>query len=192
MESMLKEVEVKETDYLRRIRELKQEKSELSKDVDGLLEEMEQLEVGSEEQRSLKEAMEAEIEGLKEELNRLRERSQPPKKKRKRVESLSKRFHVLYKNISFTERAVEGFLSLTDEFQLKAEALIHRLNEDDSSVTVKRKVFGKGGKMNILELDFSYSGRLYYQKSADSKIKIISIGTKNTQEQDLAYLEGYN
>jgi hypothetical protein len=91
--------------------------------------------------------------------------------------------------VIFTERAVEGFNSLTDEFQLKAEELIHRINEDDSTVSVKRKVFGKGGKMNVLEVDFSYSGRIYYQKDSQAKTRILAIGTKTTQDQDLAYLE---
>ncbi|MBW2102621.1 MAG: hypothetical protein JRH05_08075 [Deltaproteobacteria bacterium] len=43
--------------------------------------------------------------------------------------------------------------------------------------------------MNVLEVDFSYSGRLYYQKDTRGRITVLAIGTKNTQEQDLAYLE---
>ena len=70
------------------------------------------------------------------------------------------------------------------------EETIHKLNEDESLVSVKRKVFGKGGKMNILEADFAYSGRIYFQTDAGSKIKIVAIGTKNTQEKDITYLEG--
>ena len=110
-------------------------------------------------------------------------------KKDKKINTISKRFKVLYKNLTFTDRACEGFLSLQGEFQLKAEEIIHRLNEDDSKVPVKRKVFGKGGKMNILEVDFSYSGRLYFQKDSKHKTKIVAIGSKKTQGQDLAFLE---
>ena len=98
---------------------------------------------------------------------------------------------MLYKRLLFTDRALEGFLSLPDEFQLKAEEIIHKLNEDDSQIAIKRKVFGKGGKMNVLEVDFSYSGRIYFQKDSQPKTKIVAIGTKNSQEQDLSYVENF-
>ena len=92
------------------------------------------------------------------------------------------------KNLLFTDRAVEGFVSLSDEAQLKAEEVIHKLNEDESIVPVKRKVFNKGGKGRVLEVDFFYSGRLYFQKGPGAIIKVVAIGTKNSQDQDLAYI----
>ena len=188
-DSRLKELEVKKDDYLKKIEAFKEDKKELSKDVDALLEEMEKLETGLEDQKGLKEELELEALQLKEELDRLKGRLHSPSKKRKKIDATQKRFRVLYKNLEFTDRAIEGFLVLTDEFQLKAEELIHKLNEDDSQVSVRRKVFGKGGKTNILELDFSYSGRIYYQRDAQPKAKVLAIGTKNTQEQDLAFIE---
>jgi len=124
-----------------------------------------------------------------EETARLRGRVQKSKKRKKRLESVQKRFGVLYKNLTFTDRAVEGFLALTEDFQLKAEEVIHRLNADESQISVKRKVFGKGGKMNVLEVDFAYSGRIYFQRDSQPGLKILVIGTKNTQDQDLAFLE---
>jgi len=36
---------------------------------------------------------------------------------------------------------------------------------------------------------FFYSGRIYYQKDSQAKKTIVAVGTKNTQERDLAYLE---
>jgi len=189
-ESKLRDVESKERDYLKKIGEFRKEKQVLSKDVDVLLEELEKLENGIETERNLKVQIEGELVELRAELDRLKERLEKPKKKKKLIEVTSKRFRVLYKNLTFTERAVEGFHSLSDEFQLKAEEVIHRLNEDDSLVPVKRKVFGKGGKMNILEVDFSYSGRIYFQKDSQPRRKILAIGTKNTQDQDFAYIEG--
>jgi hypothetical protein len=188
-EAKLSEVAAKEYEYLEKIGALNREKKSLSKDIDGLLEEMENLETGLESQRRLKEAMESDVLRLREELDRLKGKVQKPKKKRKIVEFTNKRFKVLYKNLDFTDKAIEGFVSLTEEFQLKAEDVIHKLNEDGSLVSVRRKVFGKGGKMNVLEADFSYSGRIYFQKDSQPLIKIVVIGTKNTQEQDLAYLE---
>jgi hypothetical protein len=57
-------------------------------------------------------------------------------------------------------------------------------------VTVKRKVFSKKGKLNIFEAIFSYSGRIYFRKKDSNKMEIVAIGTKNTQEQDIAFMEG--
>ena len=188
-ESKLKQVGAKEEEYVERIARLSRDKEALSEDIDGLLEEMERLETGLQDHRKLKEEMELQVLEFKEELESQREKLQKPKKKKKSLENTGKRLGVLYKNLAFTDRAVEGFLSLTDDFQLKAEEFIHKLNEDESRIPVKRKVFGKGGKMNVLEVLFAYSGRIYYQKDTQAKIKVLAIGTKNTQEKDLAYLE---
>jgi hypothetical protein len=188
-ESRLKQVGAKEEEYVEKIARLSQDKESLSEDIDGLLEEMQQLETGLQDHRKLKEEMEFQVLELKEELETQKEKLQKPKKKKKSLENTGKRFSVLYKNLAFTDRALEGFLSLTDDFQLKAEEVIHKLNEDDNQITVKRKVFGKGGKMNVLEALFAYSGRIYYQKDTQAKLKVLAIGTKNTQEKDLAYLE---
>ena len=188
-ESGLSEIKINEGVYLNKIEELKKERKNLSTDVDGLLEEIERLETGLNEQRGLREAREVDVLNLRGEINSLRSRFERPEKKIKEIDAIGKRFRVLYKNLSFNERALDGFLSLSDEFQLKAEEIIHRLNDDDTKVPVKRKVFGKRGKMNFLELEFSYSGRIYYRKDSQSKIKIFVIGTKKTQGQDLAFLE---
>jgi hypothetical protein len=42
--------------------------------------------------------------------------------------------------------------------------------------------------MNVLEAEFSYSGRIYFQRDSQSRIKLLAIGTKNTQGEDLAYV----
>jgi methyl-accepting chemotaxis protein len=184
-EAKLKEVEEREREYVERITALRKDKDELARDVDGLLEELESQEAGLKDQKRIKEEMAGQVDQLKEELDRLAQQS---RKIKKTVEATKKRFGVLYRNLLFMDRALEGFLSLTDEFQLKAEETIHKLNEDESAITVKRKVFGKGGKMDFLEITFAYSGRLYYQKDSQARKMIVAIGTKNTQEKDLAYL----
>jgi DNA repair exonuclease SbcCD ATPase subunit len=188
-ESGLSEIRLKEDSYLKKIEELKKDRESLSIDIDGLLEEMESLEKGLTSQRDLREKREAELTDLQNEINDLKEKIQNPKKKTKMTDATRKRFRVLYKNLEFSDKAIEGFLSLSDEFQLKSEEVIHRLNEDRTLVSVKRKVFAKGGKMNVLEADFAYSGRIYYQADSQSKTRIMGIGTKNTQDQDIAYLE---
>ncbi len=184
-EEKLKEVEARESEYVERVSALRKDKDELARDVDGLLEELESQEAGLKEQKRIKEEMAGQVAQLKEDLDRLAQQS---RKIKKTVVATRKRFGVLYRNLLFTDRALEGFLSLTDEFQLRAEETIHKLNDDESAVTVKRKVFGKGGKMDFLEVTFAYSGRLYYQKDSQTRKMIVAIGTKNTQEKDLAYL----
>ena len=188
-QSRLREEKTRETDLLERINSLNRDKKDLSKDVDGLLEEMERLEAGLQDHRRIKEETEQEVLRLMEELDQQKEIFEKPKKKKKKVDTTAKRFNVLYRNLAFTDRAVEGFLALNDEFQLKAEEVIHKLNEDDAQVPVKRKVFGKGGKMNVREVRFAYSGRIYFQQNSQARTKILTIGTKNTQQRDLAYIE---
>jgi hypothetical protein len=185
-EERLKAAEAKEAEYLGRIDALKSEKDGLTTDIDALLEEMETQEAGLSEQKQLRETLESQIIHLRTELDQAAGKS---RKKKKTTESTRKRFASLYKNLGFTDRALEGFIGLTDEFQLKAEQVIQKLNDDESTVLVKRKVFGKGGKMNVLEVTFSYSGRIYYQKDTQAKKTIVAVGTKNTQEKDLGYLE---
>ena len=188
-ESDLIDIRRKEDEYLKNITLLKKERENLSTDIDDLLEEVERLESGLHDQRNLKNTREEEANQLREEIEELRGKLAKPGKKKKKKSLTEKRFKVLYKNLVFTDRAIEGFDSLTDDFQLKAEEIIHRLNEDDSKVPVRRKVFGKGGKMNILETEFSYSGRIYFQKDSQSGTRVVAIGTKKTQDQDLSFLE---
>jgi hypothetical protein len=188
-ENELSNIKEKEKIYSDSIEELNKEKANLSSDIDGLLEEMERLESGLKSQKELRETRESEIETLKTEIEEIKLKSEKPKKKTKKQELIDKRFRVLYKNLTFTERAIEGFVDLSDEFQLKAEEVIHRINEDDSGINIRRKVFSKGGKINVLEVDFAYSGRIYYQKETKAKSSILVIGTKATQTQDLGFLE---
>ena len=190
-EERLQEVKTKERDDQKRINELKKEKKGLSDDVNGLLGEIEELETGLEGQKELKQELELEVLKLEDDLAKFRAKTEKPKKRRKKIEAISKRFSMLYRDLSFSDRAIEGFFSLSGEFQLKAEEIIHRLNAGGNEVDIKRKVFGKGGKMDILEMEFSYSGRIYYLKESASKTKIVAIGTKNTQVRDMKSLESY-
>ena len=185
-EERSKAAEAKEAEYLARLDAARKDKDVLTSDIDGLLEEIEKQEAGLSEQKRLREELQSQIAQLRTEIDRM---AGTPKRKRKTAESSRKRFAVLYKNMAFTDRALEGFVDLTDEFQLKAEQVIRRLYDDESAVPVKRKVFGKGGKMNVLEVAFSNGGRIYYQRDSQSKKTIVAIGTKKTQEKDLAYLE---
>ncbi len=198
----------KEKDYITKVEKFKHDKDNLesevvqlmdeveiqkkkSLEIDEILDEMERLEGQASKNIALKEEKEREITQLREEINQLKMiEEQGAKKRKKDIDSVEKRFTVIYKNLIFNKKALEGYIHLTQDFQLKAEEIIHRLNQDDSLVNIKRKFFSKKGKLNIFEVNFSYSGRIYFKKRDDKKIEIITIGTKNTQEQDITFIEG--
>ncbi|UCG67409.1 MAG: hypothetical protein JSW12_10690 [Deltaproteobacteria bacterium] len=207
-EKSLQELSQKEQDYISKIQSLTTDREKLRSDItllmdevelqkkksleiDEILDEMERLEEQASKNIALREDKEREIIQLKEEIDQLEMTGKQGAKKRKKdMDSIKKRFSVIYKNLNFHDRAIEGYSLLPQDFQLKAEEMIHRLNEDDSLVTVKRKVFGKKGKLNIFEAIFSYSGRIYFRKKDNNRMEIVAIGTKNTQEQDIAFMEG--
>ena len=206
-ERSLEELSKKEKDHISKIQKLDSDKEELKSDImqlegeieiqkkksleiDEILEEMERLEEQASKGMTLKEEKEREITQLREDINRWKTiEKQSAKKRKKDVQSVEKRFNVIYKNLVFYKKAIEGYLLLTQDLELKAEEIIHRLNEDDSSVSIKRKLFTKKGKLNIFEVIFSYSGRLYFKKRDSKKMEIVAIGTKNTQEQDITFIE---
>jgi uncharacterized protein YoxC len=189
--SVLQEVEEKESEYEQRIEALRKERDGLTQDTESLLEEMDQLEQGASRQKDLREETEVEVLELREELERLQRKLRKPKKRESEEDRVRKRMNALYKNLEFTDRAVEGLSALPADAQLRAEELIKSLDQDASSVPVRRKVFGKGGKSHILESEFAYSGRLYFHRTGDHRARVIAVGTKNTQSKDLAYLESY-
>ncbi len=82
-----------------------------------------------------------------------------------------------------------GLFDLNDDMQIKAEEVIHQLNEDSSAVTVKRKVFaGKKNKTASFEVLFAYNGRLYFRNIEGGRIEVLIVGTKNSQVKDMDYL----
>ena len=145
-QEILGQLTTKEKSYRERIEllysELHKAKDRLESTEHDAITEIEILEKSLKESTALREAMEQEVLGLREEVTRLTVSSQRFEKKReKRVQGLIKRLSVLYKNVQFHEKAVQGFHELQDDLQLKAEETIHALNEDCDKVPVKRKVF---------------------------------------------------
>ena len=130
------------------------------------------------------------ITDIRQELKRLESsRKATSRKQDRQIKSTMKRFGTLYKNLVFHPRAGEGFLNLQSDLQLRAEELIHNMNEDSSRLMVKRKLFSRKGGLSVLECEFAYRGRVYWRRGADGKTHVLAIGTKNTQAKDLAYLE---
>jgi len=189
--SFLREVDERESEYEQRIEALQKERDNLSRDAESLFEEMDQLERGAAQEKDLREETELEVLALREDIERLRQKLRKPRKKESEALRVRKRMSALYKNLEFTDRAIEGIVSLPVEVRLRAEELIQSLSLDASRVEVRRKVFGKGGKSHILEAAFAYSGRLYFHRTGEHSVRIVAVGTKNTQARDLACLESY-
>lgn len=190
----LQNVESKEKEYQKEIEKVQAELAIAGNKVlaieDEALEEMEALEEKLLENVALREKMEKEVTHLGQELERMESSQKATSKKQdKQIKSSMKRFKTLYKNLKFHARAVEGFLNLQGELQLRAEELIHNMNEDSSRLTVKRKVFSKKGSLPVLESEFAYRGRIYWKRNSDGKAQVLAIGTKKSQTKDLAYLE---
>jgi len=190
-QGVLGEASEKERDYQGRIEEIRRERDSLSHDVDGLLEEMTRLEKGVLEQQGRREEAEIRLLELTDEVDRLKGKLRRPKKKEKEIDLARKRISALYKNVEFTDRFFEGLIALSSDFQLRVEEILQVLNQDAGTVAVKRKVFGKGGKTNILETEFAYSGRLYFERADGAGVRVLAVGTKNSQTRDLSYLESY-
>lgn len=136
----------------------------------------------------LKQDKEDEIQQLKFKVNEL-ERRKTGSGKRKMYDFTEKRFSTLYKNLQVNRKALTGFLELNDDQQIKAEELMHQLNEAPDKVVIKRKVFsGKKSNTTSFEVIFAYNGRLYFTQREDKKIEILAVGTKKTQNKDMDYL----
>lgn len=118
------------------------------------------------------------------------ERRKSGKSKRNEFDFISKRFNTLYKNIAISRKALNGFMNLNEDQQIKAEETIHQLDRNPETVIVKRKVFsGKKHKNTCFEVLFAYNGRLYFKRQANHS-EVVVIGTKNSQQRDMDFLQG--
>ncbi len=193
-QSSLREFSGKEEAYTREMetlkRDLEKADNRLKITEEEALKELEDLEQKLSSVTAQRENQELEILQLSEHLEKLHsDRQARDKKKQKLFDQQLKRFSTLYKRLKFHDRAVQGFMELPEELQLKAEELIHTLNEDLQKVSVKRKVFSRGTTTSF-ETDFAYRGRLYWSRNSGGKVEVLAVGTKNTQSKDLKYLEG--
>ena len=161
------------------------EKKKVDINENEMIEEIESLEKKISTKIFLEKKQQEEIDLLTEKINTI----ETSRQKTKASKSIHKRLNTLYKNISITDRALNGFLNLTDDMRIKSEEIIHQLNNEPSLVAIKRKVFGRKSKKTVFEVIFSYNGRFYFQKLKDNKIKILAIGTKNTQAKDLELID---
>ncbi len=137
----------------------------------------------------MKENRDIEITELKSQVQKF-ERRKNPKGKRNEFDFLQKRFTTLYKNIDMHRKAIDGFMGLNDDQQIKAEEVVHQLDTYPDSVIIKRKVFsGKKHRTASFEVLFAYNGRLYFRKMKNNRVQVLVIGTKKTQTKDMEFLQ---
>jgi len=105
------------------------------------------------------------------------------------AEHLARRLRTLYKNLEIDDRAIDDLVALRDaEMQLKAEEAMKRLSDEPDTAAIRRKVGGLPPQLSIFELGFAGKGRIYYQKGEVRRFRVLTIGAKNSQKQDLEYL----
>ena len=169
---------------------LNEEHQKASRNEDDYIEEIISLEKKLEENLSRQKAHQDEIDALKDEIRgHEKTRQKLGKQQAKSADAVSRRFKALYKKLRFHDRAINGFVQLADDMKIKCEEIIHQLDKDPKKVPIKRKVFGKKTRETVFEILFAYNGRLYYRPLKDNTLEILTIGTKNTQSKDLAFLE---
>lgn len=102
---------------------------------------------------------------------------------------LERRLTTLYKTLEIDNRAVSDLVALKDEtMKLKAEESLKRLADETENVAVRRKVGGLPPHLAIFELGFAGKGRIYYTRGKQRRFRVLAVGAKNTQKQDLEYL----
>ena len=86
------------------------------------------------------------------------------------------------------DKAIDGFVELIEGMKIKAEEVVHQLNDDPNRVQIKRKVLGKKNRETVFEVIFAYKGRLYFRKNSGNRVEVLAIGTKLTQNKDLVFI----
>jgi hypothetical protein len=134
------------------------------------------------------ETKEAEIRDLQERLKH----AASPGAQRGRVraaEALAKRLRTLYRNLEIDDRALDDIAGLGDEaLRLRAEESLKRLDGDPETAAIRRKVGGLPPQLSIFELGFAGKGRIYYTRGRQRGFRILAVGGKASQKQDLEYL----
>ena len=170
--------------------QLDRERQKASATEDEMMDELLALEDKISENIAQKDHHFEEINALKEKIKQFeKENDAKNRQLLKGADAVRKRFGALYKNIAIHDKAIEGFVDLTEELKIKAEEVVHQLNDNPQMVQIKRKVFGKKNRETVLEVIFAYKGRLYFRKISGNRVEVLAIGTKLTQNKDLVFLD---
>jgi len=168
-------------------KQLDQERHRASRNEDDLINEMVALERQLDANLAQQRTQEEEIARLRSAMAEAAPIVRPPKGGS--LTAVEKRLRALYKELSFTDYAIEGFRELPAPLQIKAEEVIHQLNQNPEVVDVKRKVFRGKSKETVFEVVFAHKGRLYFRRNRARRVDVLAVGTKNRQTRDLDYLD---
>jgi uncharacterized membrane protein len=169
---------------------MKEKLSKASQSEDDMIDEIVSLEEKIEQNEALQKEQKEEIESLKQAIDQAKSvKGKKAKQGSKTNDFVSKRFKTVYKNLTFHDRSIDGYQDLEDAMKLKCEEVIHLLNDEPDQVIIKRKVFGKKNRETVFEVIFAYKGRLYFRRLKDNTIEILAVGTKNTQDRELEFLD---
>lgn len=131
----------------------------------------------------------AEITQLEQRLKRAAKETPSTGGRARESDHVARRLRTLYKNLEIDDRAIDDLVALRDaDMQLKAEEALKRLSDETDTAAVRRKVGGLPPQLSIFELGFGGKGRIYYQKGDVRRFRILTVGAKNSQKQDLEYL----
>lgn len=109
--------------------------------------------------------------------------------KSKESEVLARRMRALYPRLDIDDRAIDDIVALRDETsKLRAEECIKRLNEEADNRGVRRKVGGLPNHLSVYEIGFAGKRRIYYVKVDKGRVRVLVVGAKNTQQNDLDYM----
>jgi hypothetical protein len=190
IEALSRERESLLSDYQRLQEEIETKKRQAEETEEELFDEIAAMEEKLAVNLSLQDQQHEEIDKLRDQIRDLEKtRDAVDRQREKEADRLAKRFKVLYKKLELSERALENLADMAEDMSLKAEEIISLLNADPSLVPIKRKVFSRKGKSNALETTFAYNGRLYFRRNSEGRVEVLTVGTKNTQARDLAYLD---
>jgi hypothetical protein len=199
----LSSVEPAERQHAEEIRVLQHQRETLQRKLSGLAAREEELRGKAaravdldQERQALEELLEeasADISSRDEELSTLqsslKRASKASRPKGREGDQLGKRLRALYPTIEVDEKALHDLIALRDEvMKLKAEQAIKRLDGEADNVAVRRKVGGLPNHLSIFELGFAGKGRIYYMRGRQRRFRLLAVGAKNSQNQDMDYL----
>ena len=170
--------------------ELERERQKASATENEMIDELVALEEKISQNLARQDHQFQEINALREKIKQFEKESEAKNRQLlKAADAARKRFSALYKTIAIHDKAIQGFVDLTEEMKIKAEEVVHQLNDDPNRVQIKRKVFGKKNRETVFEVIFAYKGRLYFRKISGNRVEVLAIGTKLTQNKDLMFLD---
>jgi len=188
----ISQLEVQRGDLERKLRDVTARERELRGKAElatRLEQEGQALEELLEEASSDLEAKDAAIRELESNLKRAIKAGGSDASREKESEVIARRLRVLYPSIEVDDRAVSDIVALRDEStRLRVEECLKRLSEDAENVSLRRKVGGLPNHLSVYEIGFAGKRRVYYTRNKEGRIRVLVIGAKNSQGNDLTYL----